>query len=32
VRFLFIKGKLTSTDNKHRELYEQYRKRPLPAR
>jgi imidazolonepropionase-like amidohydrolase len=32
VRFLFIKGKLTSTDNKHRELYEQYRKRPMPAR
>ena len=32
VRFLFIKGKLTSTDNKHRELYEQYRKRPQPAR
>jgi len=28
VRFLFIEGKLTSTDNRHRELYEQYRKRP----
>jgi imidazolonepropionase-like amidohydrolase len=32
VRYLFIKGQLTSTDNKHRELYEQYRKRPKPAR
>jgi imidazolonepropionase-like amidohydrolase len=32
VRYLFIKGQLTSTDNKHRELYEQYRKRPQPAR
>jgi imidazolonepropionase-like amidohydrolase len=32
VRFLFIKGQLTSTDNKHRELYEQYRKRPQAAR
>ena len=31
VRYLFIKGQLTSTDNKHRELYEQYRKRPQPA-
>jgi imidazolonepropionase-like amidohydrolase len=28
VRFLFIKGQLTSTDNKHRQLYEEYRKRP----
>jgi imidazolonepropionase-like amidohydrolase len=28
VRYLFIKGQLTSTDNKHRELYEEYRKRP----
>jgi imidazolonepropionase-like amidohydrolase len=28
VRYLFIKGKLTSTDNKHRQLYEEYRKRP----
>ena len=32
VRYLFVKGQLTSTDNKHRELYEQYRKRPQPAR
>jgi imidazolonepropionase-like amidohydrolase len=32
VRYLFIKGQLTSTDNKHRELYQQYRKRPQPAR
>ena len=32
VRYLFIKGQLTSTDNKHRDLYEQYRKRPQPAR
>ena len=32
VRYLFIKGQLTSTDNKHRELYDQYRKRPQPAR
>jgi imidazolonepropionase-like amidohydrolase len=28
VKFLFIKGELTSTDNRHRDLYEQYRKRP----
>ncbi|MFZ3217426.1 MAG: amidohydrolase family protein [Candidatus Acidiferrales bacterium] len=32
VRYLFIKGQLTSTDNRQRELYEQYRKRPQPAR
>lgn len=31
VRYLFIKGQLTSTDNKHRELYEEYRKRPNAA-
>jgi imidazolonepropionase-like amidohydrolase len=31
VRYLFVKGQLTSTDNKHRELYEQYRKRPNQA-
>ena len=31
VRYLFIKGQLTSTDNKHRELYEEYRKRPKEA-
>ena len=28
VKFLFIKGQLTSLDNRHLELYEQYRKRP----
>ncbi len=28
VRYLFIKGRLTSLDNRHLELYEQYRKRP----
>jgi imidazolonepropionase-like amidohydrolase len=32
VRYVFIKGQLASTDNKHRELYEQYRKRPQLAR
>jgi imidazolonepropionase-like amidohydrolase len=30
VRYLFINGQLTSTDNKHLRLYEQYRKRPRP--
>lgn len=28
VRFLFIKGQLTSLENRHSELYEKYRKRP----
>jgi imidazolonepropionase-like amidohydrolase len=28
VRYLFIRGQLTSTDNRHRQLYEEYRKRP----
>jgi imidazolonepropionase-like amidohydrolase len=28
VRYLFIKGRPASTDNKHRQLYEKYRKRP----
>lgn len=28
LRYLFIKGQLTSTDNRHRQLYEEYRKRP----
>jgi imidazolonepropionase-like amidohydrolase len=28
VRYLFIKGQLTSTDNKHRQLWEKYRSRP----
>ena len=32
LRYLFIKGQLTSTDNRHRDLYEQYRKRPTPSR
>lgn len=28
VHYLFINGQLTSTDNKHRQLYEKYRARP----
>lgn len=32
LRYLFINGQLTSTSNRHRDLYEQYRKRPEPAR
>jgi imidazolonepropionase-like amidohydrolase len=28
VKYLFIKGQLTSTDNKHKELFEKYSKRP----
>ena len=28
VRYLFIKGRLTSTDNKHKALYEKYANRP----
>jgi imidazolonepropionase-like amidohydrolase len=32
VRYLFINGQLTTTANRHRDLYEQYRKRPEPAR
>jgi imidazolonepropionase-like amidohydrolase len=28
VKFLFIKGQLTSTENRHSAFYEQYRKRP----
>ncbi|MGA8143775.1 MAG: amidohydrolase family protein [Candidatus Acidiferrales bacterium] len=31
VRYLFVDGRLTSTDNKHRDLYEQYHKRPRPG-
>ena len=27
VKYLFIKGQLTSLDNRHLQLYEQYRKR-----
>jgi len=30
IRYLFINGQLTSTDNKHLRLYEEYRKRPRP--
>lgn len=32
VRYLFIKGQLTSTDNKQKALYEKYLNRPKPAR
>jgi imidazolonepropionase-like amidohydrolase len=28
LKYLFIQGQLTSTENRHHELYEQYRKRP----
>jgi imidazolonepropionase-like amidohydrolase len=28
VRYLFIRGQLTSTDNKHKALYDKYRNRP----
>jgi hypothetical protein len=28
VRYLFIKGQLTSLDNKHKALYEKYLNRP----
>lgn len=31
VKFLFIKGDLTSLSNRHSEFYEKYRKRPHPA-
>jgi imidazolonepropionase-like amidohydrolase len=31
VRYLFIKGQLTSTDNKQKALYEKYLNRPKPA-
>jgi imidazolonepropionase-like amidohydrolase len=31
LRYLFINGQLTSTANRHRDLYEQYRKRPEAA-
>jgi len=31
VRYLFIKGQLTSTDNKHKALYEKYLNRPKAA-
>jgi imidazolonepropionase-like amidohydrolase len=32
VRYLFIKGQLTSKDNKQKDLYEKYRNRPKAAR
>ncbi len=32
VRYLFIKGQLTSTDNKHKELYEKYVNRPAATK
>jgi len=32
VRYLFIKGQLTSTDNKQKDLYEKYRNRPKVTR
>ncbi len=31
LRYVFIKGRLTSTDNRHKQLYEEYRKRPRAA-
>ncbi|HEY8468545.1 MAG TPA: amidohydrolase family protein [Longimicrobiales bacterium] len=31
IRHLIIGGRETNTDNKHRQLYEKYRARPLPA-
>jgi imidazolonepropionase-like amidohydrolase len=31
VRYLFIRGQLTSTDNRHKFLYEKYLNRPKPA-
>jgi imidazolonepropionase-like amidohydrolase len=31
VRYLFIRGQLTSTDNRHKLLYEKYLNRPKPA-
>ena len=30
VKYLFIDGRLTSTDNKHQRLFEKYSKRPKP--
>ena len=32
VRYLFIKGQLTSTDNKHKDLYEKYLNRPAATK
>jgi len=31
IRYLFIKGQLTSMDNKQKALYEKYLNRPKPA-
>jgi hypothetical protein len=31
VKYLFIRGQLTSLDNRHLRLYEKYAKRPKPA-
>ena len=31
VRYLFIRGQLTSTDNRHKSLYEKYLNRPKPV-
>jgi imidazolonepropionase-like amidohydrolase len=31
VRYLFIRGRLTSMDNRHLRLYEKYSKRPKPG-
>ena len=32
VKYLFIRGQLTSTDNRHKRLYEKYLNRPVSAR
>jgi len=32
VKYLFIKGQLTPTDNKQKDLYEKYSKRPKLAK
>ena len=32
VRYLFIRGQLTSTDNNQKDLYEKYLKRPAVAK
>jgi imidazolonepropionase-like amidohydrolase len=32
VKYLFIKGQLTSTDNRQKDLYEKYASRPKPAK
>jgi len=30
LKYLFIKGQLTSTDNRHKRLFEKYSNRPAP--